>query len=142
MSGFEFDASDFISKMTRIEARSIDAAVKGMSDSLDDLERIASNIAPIKSSILRKSSQKTVGLSENGDVVGELTFNAVEKRGGKPFNYAYWIHEMDYNLGERSAGAPGTDGYSVGNKYVERPLKGESERYVKEWAQRIARGID
>lgn len=138
MSGFEFDASDFISKLTGTEARALDAGFTAVGDSLDDLDRIATNIAPLDSSTLRKSSTKTVGLESNA-VVGELSFSAVEKTGSRRFNYALWIHEMDFNLGPKSQG--GTDGYSVGNKYVERPLKGESERYIRNWAEAIAKGF-
>lgn len=141
MSGLEFDPSDFISKLTGTEARTLDSGVTAVQDSLDDLDRIATNIAPIDKSNLRKSSKKKVGLESKG-LVGELSFSVIEESGKGKFNYALWIHEMDYNLGVRSAGAGGTDGYSVGNKYIERPLKGESERYIKEWAQEIRKGID
>ncbi len=140
MSEFEFDASDFINKLSGTEARALDSGVTAVRDSLDDLDRIASNIAPINLSNLRKSSHKTVGLESNG-VVGELNFSIIEKSGNRRFNYALWTHEMDYGLGPRSQGAGGSDGYAVGNKYVERPLKGESDRYIKEWAEAITKGI-
>lgn len=140
MSNVEFDPSDFISKLTSTEARALDSGVTAVRDSLDDLERISSNIAPIHLSNLRKSSHKTVGLDSSG-IVGELNFSIIEKTGNGQFNYALWTHEMDYGLGPRSQGAGGSDGYSVGNKYVERPLKGESNRYMKEWAQAISKGI-
>lgn len=139
MSGFEFDVSDFVAKMSGVEARAIDSGLQGVQDALDHVDRIASNIAPLDDSVLRKSSKKTTGLKGNGDIVGELTFSAIEKHGNKKFNYAYWIHEMDYELGPKSKG--GTDGYAVGNKYVERPMKGESEKIVKDWASSIARGM-
>lgn len=141
MSNFEFDANDFVNKLTVTETKTLATAFEVVEDSLDDLDRIASNIAPIDDSLLRKSSKKTVGLDKKG-IVGELSFNATERTGKKKFNYAYWTHEMDYELGEKSANAPGTDGYHVGNKYVERPLKGEAERWVREWAQKIRQGID
>jgi len=140
MSEFEFDADDFISKMTITEAKMVGAAADALGDSADDLARIASEIAPIKGSGLRKSVTKAIKLGSNG-VTGEVSFSVTEKSGGKSFNYALWTHEQDYNLGEQSGASPGTDGYQVGNKYLERPLKGESQRFIDDWAKAIARGL-
>lgn len=141
MSNFEFDASDFLVHLDTKDKNTERNARVAIQDSLDDLKRISSEVAPIKDSTLRKSVKTKVNDDPLG-ISGEVSFSAIEKHGNKSFNYAYWIHEEDYNLGERSANAPGTDGYHVGNKYLERPLKGESERYIKEWAERIAGGLD
>jgi len=140
MSEFEFDADDFISKMTSMEDKIKKTVADALGDSTDDLARIASEIAPIKGSGLRKSVTKDVKQGLNG-VTGEVTFSVIEKSGDKAFNYALWTHEQDYNLGEQSSASPGTDGYHVGNKYLERPLKGESERFINDWAKAIARGL-
>lgn len=141
MSGFEFDASDFLSHLDTNERNVMKAAKTSVEDSLDDLARIATDIAPIDDSDLRKSANKETEITDKG-IEGKLTFSAIEKRGYRRFNYAYWTHEMDYNLGEQSSMAPGTDGYHVGNKYVERPLKGESERYIGDWAKDISKVMD
>lgn len=138
---FELDTSDFFAHLDTKERKVVQAAKEGVEDALDDLEYISSNIAPIDSSQLRKSSQKQVK-EVNGGIAGELTFSAIEKSGEKRFNYALWIHEEDYNLGTRSQAAGGTNGYEVGNKYIERPLKGEAERYVKNWSEKIAKEMD
>ncbi|WP_261796313.1 hypothetical protein [Bacillus licheniformis] len=97
-----------------------------MEDNTDDLARIAQNIAPIDKATLRRGMQKKVKLSRDR-LIGEVSFRAVEDG----FNYAIWTHEADYNLGPTSAQAGGTDGYTVGNKYLERPLKGEAEKYIR-----------
>ncbi|MEN2464910.1 hypothetical protein [Ornithinibacillus sp. JPR2-1] len=138
---FEFDDSDFLSHLSVKELNVIDGEKKSMGDAVDDLGRISSEIAPIKSSVLRKTMEKTVKVEGTG-VVGEVAFSASESSSKGRFNYALWTHEMDYELGEQSAKSPGTDGYEVGNKYLERPLKGESEKYIKWLADGIAGVMD
>lgn len=131
--GFELNASDFLRGIDLTQARTRTAARNGMQDSVDDLKRIAVDIAPIKSSDLRRSSHAEVRSTPGGNIVGEVSFRAVENG----FNYALWTHEGEYNLGEQSQQAPGTDGYEVGNKYLERPLRGESEKYMRWIAEEI-----
>jgi hypothetical protein len=137
----EFDASDFFRKTRAKEVTTTKAMVESMHDTTDDLARIAQNIAPIESGVLRASAKATVKPYPKS-VVGEVTMSAVNKEGNGRFNYAYWTHEMDYNLGPISAGAPGKDGYNVGNKYLERPLKGESQKYVNMWAEDMRKELE
>ena len=141
MANFEFDASDLFNHLTDKERRTLQVQEIAVQDSIDDLKRISSEIAPIKDSGLRKSVTTETEITAGG-VVGEVHFSVLEKTGDGTFNYAYWTHEMDYNLGPRSAAAPGTDGYHVGNKYLERPLKGESQKYVNNWAKAISEVMD
>lgn len=129
MSDITFDFSQVIHNLTEITAEVKVAAKLGVQDSVDDLKRIAVDIAPIDSTDLRRSGNAKVTQRGN-DVVGEVTFNATSNEGGKRFNYAIWTHEADYNLGPTSSQAPGTDGYTVGNKYLERPLRGEANKYL------------
>lgn len=138
---FDFDASDFFAHLNVKEKNILHAGKEAVQDSLDDLKRISSEIAPIKDSGLRKSVTTETEVTVDG-VVGELNFSVTEKTGNKRFNYALWTHEMDYELGNQSKASPGTDGYSVGNKYVERPLKGEAEKWVNNWARNIAKETD
>lgn len=130
---FEINASDFINRTRRMETSYKKGARKGMQRSVVDLRRIASQLAPILSSTLRKSGKHEVK-DENGSVIGEVYFSATNEgvKFGR-FNYALWTHEYlnNSNLGERSLSAGGTDGYSVGNKYLSRPLYGESDKYLK-----------
>lgn len=129
---FDFDASDFLNRLNRTEHGAEQAAVQAMEDNTDDLARIAQNIAPIDKATLRRGMQKKVKLSRDR-LIGEVSFRAVENG----FNYAIWTHEADYNLGPTSAQAGGTDGYTVGNKYLERPLKGEAEKYIRNVAEAV-----
>ncbi|MDT2193399.1 hypothetical protein [Paenibacillus larvae] len=57
------------------------------------------------------------------------------------FNYALWTHEMTYKLGSNRRHFSGVDGYSVGNKYLSRPLYGEQSKYWK-WSLRTLFGED
>jgi hypothetical protein len=136
MSGLTFDFSGVVANMDIATARVMQAAKDGVQDSVDDLKRIAVDIAPIDSSDLRRSGHATVRQTPL-QTVGEVSFSAVDNTGGQHFNYAIWIHEGDYNLGPLSQQAPGTDGYEVGNKYLERPLKGEAEKYMRWIAEEI-----
>jgi hypothetical protein len=132
MSGLSFDASDFFAQLGLTEARVHVAAKTGVQDSMDDLKRIAVDIAPIDSADLRRSGEAKV-VATPVLIVGDVTFEAINDG----FDYATWIHEADYNLGPLSQQAPGTDGYSVGNKYLERPLRGESDKYLRWIAEEI-----
>jgi hypothetical protein len=129
MSDFVFDFSQVIHNLTEITQEVKVAAKNGVQDSVDDLKRIAVDIAPIDSGDLRRSGNAKVR-EQGKNIVGEVTFNATDDSGGKRFNYAIWTHEADYTLGPLSRQAPGTDGYSVGNKYLERPLMGEANKYL------------
>lgn len=58
------------------------------------------------------------------------------------FNYAIWIHEETYNLGpgsQQKGGSTGSSGayYPVGNKYLTRPLDGESPHYRDRFEEEI-----
>jgi hypothetical protein len=133
---FEIDFSRVITNLAEDSVLIKQAAKLGVQDSIDDLKRIAVDIAPIDSGDLRRSGNAKV--RENaGNIVGEVSFSAVDNSSGRRFNYAVWTHEADYNLGPLSRQAPGTDGYEVGNKYLERPLKGESQKYLRWIAEEI-----
>jgi hypothetical protein len=129
MSDFTFDFSQVLGNLTEITTEVKVAAKLGVQDSVDDLKRIAVDIAPIDSGDLRRSAHAKV-TQRGKDLVGEVTFNVTNAIGGRQFNYAIWTHEAEYKLGPKSELVPGTDGYTVGNKYLERPLKGEANKYV------------
>lgn len=139
---FEFDGSGFLYHLGAKQLRAQASAKLGMHDSIDDLALISQNIAPIDKSTLRKSVDKRVYWDSPTALVGEVGFTAVEKNGGSRFNYALWTHEETYSLGEQSSAAGSFSGYKVGNKYLERPLKRESKKYVKWIAKEIERGLE
>ncbi|MDR4936063.1 hypothetical protein RGU11_06740 [Rossellomorea marisflavi] len=140
MSDFEFDATDFFEKLDKADRNVTGVGRAIMEDSVMDLAKIASNIAPIEYGALGGSAKSKTAV-KRGDIEGEVTFSAVNKDGNGRFDYAYWTHEMDYNLGPASSRATGMAGYSVGNKYLERPLKGEAKKYVDWWAKALAKGL-
>jgi hypothetical protein len=119
-------------EMVRVHA----AAKNGVQDSVDDLKRIAVDIAPIDSGDLRRSGNAKVRETPR-QIVGEVSFSAVDTSSGERYNYAIKMHEGEYNLGPLSRQAPGTDGYEVGNKFLERPLKGEANKYIRWIAEEI-----
>jgi hypothetical protein len=138
----ELDTGDFLAQTALAEQLSELAVHDELENIGDDLIRISSNIAPISTGTLRKSHSKEVLKGKNGHSV-EIAFSAIEDsvRYGM-FNYALWTHEMEYDKGPRSAAASGTDGYEVGNKYLERPLYGESEKYLEWLGEAIKRSVE
>jgi hypothetical protein len=60
MSGMEFDFSGVVANMEAATLRVQLAARHGVQDSVDDLKRIAVDIAPIDSGDLRRSGHATV----------------------------------------------------------------------------------
>lgn len=136
---FELDFSDLLRGFDLTEGKVQVAARRGVQDSMDDLKRISVNIAPIDEGDLRRSASYRTTVGPN-KVVGELTFSVTNNSPGYGrFNYAYWTHEiMDSGQAKASGG---TDGYAIGNKYLERPLKGEAEKYKRWIAEEIREGL-
>lgn len=142
--GFELDLdlSEFEHATEAMTRRIENNVEEAMHDAVDDLGRIASNIAPIDTGTLRRSMKTEVkGMLDR--IEGEVSFSATEEslRYGR-FNYAIWTHEASYNLGPKSKASQGTDGYAVGNKYLTRPLMGEANKYLRWLGEAVARGID
>jgi hypothetical protein len=137
---FELDFSDLLRGLDLTEGKVQVATRRGVQDSMDDLKRISVNIAPIDDGDLRRSASYRTTVGHN-KVVGELTFSATNDspKYGR-FNYAYWTHEI-MSSGQAKANG-GTDGYAIGNKYVERPLKGEAEKYKRWIAEEIKEAIE
>lgn len=136
---------DVLRKFTSMRGKAEKVLEQAMNDCADDLVRVSSEIAPHDKGILEKSHAKEV------KVVGakmEATVSyAVKERNSKGnFNYALYMHEGIYNLGEGSRRKPGTSGmsgkhYDVGNKFLERPLQGEKEAYRKHIEAEIKKAI-
>lgn len=143
---FEFDVDDFLRGLDMSDKKVQKAAHKGMEDVTDDLARTASETAPHKKGTLEKSYDKDVKWTSNKTIVGEVTFSIKERGKSGDFNYALWTHESNYKLGKDSLSKPGGMGmsrqrYPVGNKYLERPLKGESDAYKKHIAETIRKEL-
>lgn len=129
--GVDFNTSAFISKLKMTEKNAQKAAQKAVEDCTLELERIASEITPIDKGTLSRSSSRRVKVTGQG-IIGEVEFAVREGS----MNYALWIHEGVYQLGEHSKARGGTTGwsgkyYAVGRKYLERPLKGEQAKFYE-----------
>jgi hypothetical protein len=141
MSDFTLDGTDLIFHLNVKDAAVKQAVEEAMDDSVDYLGRIAQNIAPIDKGTLRRSvnrRKRVYWSAAKNELTGTVGFSATEG----DFNYAIWTHEAEYNLGEQSKEAPGSDGYDVGNKYLERPLKGEAPKYFKWLAEAAGKEMD
>lgn len=147
MADFTLDGLDLkIQLVAKEEAEKV-AITNAMEDAIDDLARIAQNIAPIDKGTLRRSvnrRKRVYWSTRTAELTGTVGFSATEDSGSGRFNYAIWTHEyMDNDqLGVKSQAASGTDGYDVGNKYLERPLKGESRKYFRWFADAVGKEFD
>jgi hypothetical protein len=141
----EVDLGNVLKKFSRMEKQTQEALKQAMNDCADDLVRVSSEIAPHDKGILEKSHAKEVKVV--GAKVEATVSYAVKERNSKGnFNYALYMHEGVYNLGEGSRRKPGTSAmsgthYSVGNKFLERPLQGEKETYRKHIETEIKKAI-
>ena len=132
--------------VTRVNLRGIrpltrkvkDAVEEAIYDVTDDLIRTSSEATPHWHGILEQSYGRDVGW--NGKrIIATVDYSVVEEHGQNGFNYAYYMHEGDYNLGEKSqekaagGGGVGMSGqsYPVGPKYLTRVLEGEEATYKK-----------
>lgn len=132
--------------VTRVNLRGIrpltrkvkEAVEEAVYDITDDLIRTSSEATPHWHGILEQSYGRDVGW--NGKrIIAVVDYSITEEHGNNGFNYAYFIHEGDYNLGEKSlqkaagGGGVGMSGntYPVGKKFLTRVLEGEEATYKK-----------
>lgn len=108
----------------------------------DDLVRASSGAAPHDTGYLgTKGWNKKVSTSATSGYA-EVSYYAVNYG----FNYALKMHEGSYNLGPGSLQKPGGIGmsgtrYSVGPKYLERPLLGERAAYTNHINTQLAAAL-
>lgn len=134
-----WDASNFFAHMDLKEGAAQRVAEQRLGDAVDDLARIASNIAPIETGLLRRSIRKSIK-AQGGAISGEVSFTAIESGGSERFNYALWTHEYMDDSQVKVGG--GSDGYTIGPKYLQRPLEGEKSRYLKLIADGVKGALD
>jgi hypothetical protein len=139
------DLGDILRRMTRNEQAAKDALKQAVDDCADDLIRVSSEITPIDKGILQRSHSKEIKV-RGVEVEAEISYAIRERNRNGDFNYALWIHEGTYNLGAASRARPGTQGmsgqtYTVGNKYLERPLEGEKQTYLRYISDEVARAV-
>lgn len=129
----------------KVNLKGINATVKavenaveeGIYDVTDDLIRASSESAPHWKGILEQSYSRDV-VKAGTKTVATVDYTVKEENGNGGFNYAYYMHEGDYNLGEKSeekatsGGGVGMSGksYPVGQKFLTNVLEGEEETYI------------
>jgi hypothetical protein len=139
----------FNRNMKKIEKKVQNASVKTMKKAMMDLERVASETAPLDEGDLEMGGFHDVDINNSGkEIMGWVGFEAWNDKPNRSydFNYAIWIHEKTYNLGERSkqkSGGQGLSGksYSVGNKYLTRPHEGEAPVHREMLKQAIKKSL-
>jgi hypothetical protein len=139
--------ADIVWNGDAVLANILAATKRAMNNCVDDLVRTSSEATPHDKGFLDESWDREVKV-ENGEVVGAVGYGVREKdRSGNVTNYAVWIHEGTYNLGEgslaKSGGDSGLSGkhYPVGNKFLERPFKGDSKSYEKHIADMVKEAL-
>lgn len=126
MSSFDVNMREFEIRINELTEKMLDAAETAVQDAVDDLVLISSHIAPIDKDILRKSHTQKVQRTAKG-VTGEVAYSVSERDGNGRFNYALAMHEWQYKPSHEGS----FEGYTIGRKYLERPLMGEAEKYKK-----------
>lgn len=127
-----------LNNLNQIKRNVKSAVEEAVHDVSDDLVRTSSETAPHWKGILEQSYGKSVAWRGN-KCVAVVDYSVKEDNGQNGFDYAIWIHEGDYELGEESekkassGGGVGMSGksYPVGNKFLTRPLNGEADTYRK-----------
>lgn len=139
MSDFDFDFSEFDRMTARHEGGTERALEEALDEVLDDLILFSSNIAPKRTGTLRKSHSREIKKRSNGNIVGDVAYSAIEEslRYGL-FNYALWTHEKDYNPSMSGS----FRGYHIGNKYLSRPLYGESDKWLGWFGEAVVRSVN
>lgn len=137
----DFDAREFLRGLDFADKNVQRGMVTGLNDAANDLARTSAEAAPIDDGDLRGSVEvrPAKARGQTRSISAEVSF-------GHDAPHAIYMHEMSYNLGPRSSSSPGGTGmsgksYSVGNKYLERPFKGESETYLQHIADTIRKGL-
>lgn len=142
----DFDVDEVMRNFDNAREEAERGAKRGFEDVIFELVRVSSEIAPFDEGILQRSHAEEIKQTRNG-YIGTVEYSVKEAQAnGKHFNYALWTHEGDYKLGGKSLKRPGTTGlsgkhYSVGNKYLERPLKGEQKEFYAMIAEEIKKEI-
>lgn len=127
--------SGFNTNMKKITKIMEKATLKTMKNAMKDLERVASETAPYEEGDLEMGGFHDVD-KDGSKLIGWVGFEAWADHPNRSydFNYAIWIHEERYNLGELSKAKGSGSGlsgatYDVGRKYLTRPHEGEAPTY-------------
>ncbi|WP_127506927.1 HK97 gp10 family phage protein [Paenibacillus humicus] len=122
---FEFNMSRFLHAIEGAADTIAAGAKRGMHDALDDWKREAVDVAPIDKGTLRRSISVQEIEGAGANLTGGISANAVERtKGGRRFNYAYYIHEVKGD--EFSGKTPGTVG-----RFLDVPAEKNGEKWMR-----------
>ncbi|KKO54532.1 hypothetical protein XI25_06910 [Paenibacillus sp. DMB20] len=120
----DFDIAKFIGRLEEAEDAIIQGAKTGMHDALDHWQAESRDVAPLDKGTLRRHIQQEPLKIKDGEIVGEISANAIEVTRSGRFNYAYYIHENDAGGGKLRH--PGTV-----KKFLEYPLRKNETKYKR-----------
>lgn len=124
--GLELDISKFAKALREIPEVTFKAAKQGMHDALDEWQKEATDIAPLKDGTLRRGID-----TEVDGLTGEITAVAIENSGKGRFNYAYYLHEVKGEIANPTT--PGTEA-----KFLDIPAKKNEKKWMREIEAEIA----
>ncbi|AWB45277.1 hypothetical protein DCC85_14280 [Paenibacillus sp. CAA11] len=129
-----FEFNSFITRLNRSVESVLQSAVTGVHDATDDLLALSREEAPLQEGTLRATAGTEVTV-EGDEVVGEVYYSVVDQsESGERFNYAIYQHELGENY--KRPTTPGTR-----PKFLERPLKANSQRYNEMIADAVRKGL-
>jgi len=121
---FDTECKKMIQRFERVGKETGREAEKIVNVILDKLHGEAVDRVPVDEGFLEKSfEKKIIKALHAGNVIGHVFIPA----NAPASDYALWIHEAEYELGERSKQKDASVRADVGRKYLERALS-ENER--------------
>lgn len=120
----ELNAGAFLKQLDLLNERALKAAERGVQRAAEELGNESDKLAPKgKTGKLRKSRRVDVETKTGLRITATVSYSAINPmKSGYQFNYALYLHEVaDFD--------PSTAG--TGPKFLERPLKAKSRRFMK-----------
>jgi hypothetical protein len=98
----------------------------GLGDVMDEWKRLSADLAPLDKGTLRRGIHTEVD-AETGKMTGAISVTAVERNGGRNFDYATYIHDV---FPKQSFANPTTAGTIP--KFLDKPLEQNAERWKRD----------
>ncbi|PIH58281.1 MULTISPECIES: HK97 gp10 family phage protein [unclassified Paenibacillus] len=129
----EISAGAFLKQLDLLSERAVAAAERGVNKAAEELGEEADKLAPKKKGKLRQSRRVEVETKTGLRITATVSYSAVRPmKSGYPFNYALFLHEV----ADFDPTTPGT-----GPKFLERPLKAKSRRFIKTIADEVKKEL-
>ncbi|WP_217506271.1 HK97 gp10 family phage protein, partial [Paenibacillus xylanilyticus] len=127
----EINASAFLKQLDLLNERAVAAAERGVKKAAEELGNESDRLAPKKKEALRQSQRIDVETKSGLRITATVSYSATRPmKSGYQFNYALYLHEV----ADFDPTTPGT-----GPKFLERPLKARSRRFLKIIADEVKR---